>query len=179
MLALIFLVTIIITTYIKVLLLHIWLQWVNCDCYNPLSQLTIKITRPVLDPFHRIFTYTGSWDVVALFIAYMISVVSAPVILKVFRLEPIFFYFGLVLLLKSVGTLVFWVMMSRSLTGWVGHGRSAIDYVLIQLTEPLMIPIRRLIPPVSGVDFSMMVVMMILYMLNFLGAEYMPGWVNL
>ncbi|VFP88683.1 YggT family protein [Candidatus Erwinia haradaeae] len=178
MLALIFLITIIITTYVKVLLLHIWLQWVNCDCYNPLSQLIIKMTRPVLDPFRRIFKYSGSWDIIALFIAYIISVISAPVTLKLFHLESVFFYFGLVILLKACGTLIFWVIMSRSLTGWVNYGNNAIDYVLIQLTEPLLIPIRRLMSPVSGFDFSIMVVMMILYMLNFLGAEYIPGWIN-
>jgi len=45
------------------------------------------------------------------------------------------------------------------------------DYVLMQLTEPLMSPIRRIIPAMGGIDFSAMVVVLILYMLNYLGMD--------
>ena len=77
---------------------------------------------------------------------------------------------------KSAGMLVFWVIIIRSLMSWVSQGRNPVDFVMVQLTEPLMAPIRRLIPAMGGIDFSAMAVILILYMLNFLGLEYIPGW---
>ncbi|SYL11187.1 integral membrane protein YggT [Klebsiella pneumoniae] len=38
----------------------------------------------------------------------------------------------------------------------------------MQLTEPLMSPFRRIIPPMGGIDFSAMIVIFILYALGYL-----------
>jgi YggT family protein len=72
---------------------------------------------------------------------------------------------------KSAGYLVFWLIIIRSLMSWVSQGRGPMDYVLMQLTEPLMSPIRRFLPAMGGIDFSAMVVILILYMLNYLGMD--------
>jgi len=80
-------------------------------------------------------------------------------------------FFGLISLVKAAGYLVFWLIIIRSLMSWVSQGRGAMDYVLMQLTEPLMSPIRRIIPAMGGIDFSAMVVVLILYMLNYLGMD--------
>ena len=73
--------------------------------------------------------------------------------------------------MKSAGYLIFWVMIIRALMSWVSQGRSPIDYVMYQLTEPLMAPIRRIIPAMGGIDFSAMVVILILYLINYLGMD--------
>jgi len=62
---------------------------------------------------------------------------------------------------------------------WVSQGRSPIEFVLIQLTEPLMAPIRRLLPAMGGIDFSAMGVIILLYLLNYLGMDLFPGLWNL
>lgn len=76
--------------------------------------------------------------------------------------------------MKSAGYLIFWVMIIRALMSWISQGRSPIDYVMYQLTEPLMAPIRRIIPAMGGIDFSAMVVILILYLLNYLGMDLFP-----
>ncbi|NHX34264.1 YggT family protein, partial [Escherichia coli] len=43
--------------------------------------------------------------------------------------------------------------------------------LLYQLTEPLMAPIRRIIPAMGGLDFSAMIVMFILIALNYLRVD--------
>lgn len=42
---------------------------------------------------------------------------------------------------------------------------------MYQLTRPLMAPIRRIIPAMGGIDFSAMVVILILYLINYLGMD--------
>ena len=176
MLALNFLVTTVIAIYIKVLLLRIWMQWARCDFYNPFSQFVVKITQPVVKPLRRVIPSIGPLDTASLLIAWILAVLLGPITLRLYYPDPIFLYLGLVIVAKSAGMLVFWVIIIRSLMSWVSQGRNPVDFVMVQLTEPLMAPIRRLIPAMGGIDFSAMAVILILYMLNFLGLEYIPGW---
>ena len=53
-----------------------------------------------------------------------------------------------------------------ALMSWVSRGRSPVEYVLMQLTEPLLSPIRRMLPAMGGIDFSPMVLVLLLYVLN-------------
>ncbi|SQA99514.1 YGGT family [Cedecea neteri] len=67
------------------------------------------------------------------------------------------------------------MIIVRSLMSWISQGRSPIEYVLMQMTEPMMAPIRRILPAMGGLDFSAMVVILILYALNYLGMDLFPG----
>ncbi|MGD8107920.1 YggT family protein [Pantoea sp. FN0302] len=183
MLTLTFLVTTLINLYVKVLLLRIWMQWARCDFYNPFSQFVVKITQPVIKPLRRVIPSVGPLDTASLLLAYVLSVLMFTLVFalqsSVFLFDPVFLYFGLVSLVKAAGVLVFWVIIVRSLMSWISQGRNPVDYVLIQLTEPLMAPVRRFLPAMGGIDFSAMVVILILYMLNFLGMDFIPGWAQL
>ncbi|WP_414148129.1 YggT family protein [Erwinia sp. BNK-24-b] len=183
MLTLTFLVSTVINLYVKVLLLRIWMQWTRCDFYNPFSQFIVKITQPVIRPMRRVIPSIGPLDTASLLLAYVLSVLLFTVMFtlqtRVFIFDPVFLYFGLVSLVKAAGVLVFWVIIIRSLMSWISQGRNPVDYVLIQLTEPLMAPIRRIIPAMGGIDFSAMAVILILYMLNYLGMDFIPGWTQL
>lgn len=183
MLTLTFLVTTLINLYVKVLLLRIWMQWARCDFYNPFSQFVVKITQPVIKPLRRVIPSIGPLDTASLLLAYVLSVLMFTLVFalqsSVFLFDPVFLYFGLVSLVKAAGVLVFWVIIVRSLMSWISQGRNPVDYVLIQLTEPLMAPVRRILPAMGGIDFSAMVVILILYMLNFLGMDFIPGWAQL
>jgi len=50
---------------------------------------------------------------------------------------------------------------------WVApYSRTPVALLIHQLCDPLMRPVRRLLPPIGGLDFSVMVVMLIIYMLG-------------
>ncbi|AHF75832.1 Integral membrane protein [Sodalis praecaptivus] len=165
--------------YIMVLLLRIWMQWTRCDFYNPFSQLIVKITQPVIGPLRRVIPALGPLDSASLLLALILAMIKFPLLMlievHVLILDPIFLLVGLLALLKAAGELVFWVVIIRSLLSWVSQGRSPMDVVLYQLTEPLMYPIRRFLPAMGGIDFSAMVVILILYALNYLGMSLFPG----
>ncbi|WP_406705178.1 YggT family protein [Sodalis sp.] len=165
--------------YIMVLLLRIWMQWTRCDFYNPFSQLIVKITQPVIGPLRRVIPALGPLDSASLLLALILAMIRFPLLMlievHVLILDPIFLLVGLLALLKAAGELVFWVVIIRSLLSWVSQGRSPMDVVLYQLTEPLMYPIRRFLPAMGGIDFSAMVVILILYALNYLGMSLFPG----
>ncbi len=184
MLTLTFLAKTIIELYVMVLLLRIWMQWSRCDFYNPLSQFIVKITQPIIGPLRRIIPSIGPVDTASLLVAFILTTLKFPLLLLiqagVLAIGPVNLLVGLLSLLKSAGSLVFWVIIVRSIMSWVSQGRSPMEFVLMQITEPLMAPIRRFIPAMGGIDFSAMGVIIILYLLNYLGMDLFPGlWYQL
>ena len=167
MLTLTFLAKTIIELYVMVLLLRIWMQWSRCDFYNPFSQFIVRITQPIIGPLRRVIPSLGPVDTASLLVAFILTTLKFPLLLLiqagVISLDPVNLLVGLLSLLKAAGSLIFWVIIVRSLMSWVSQGRSPIEYVLMQLTEPMMAPIRRIIPAMGGIDFSAMGVILILY----------------
>ncbi|VEB95475.1 YGGT family [Cedecea lapagei] len=179
MLTLTFLVKTLIELYVMVLLIRIWMQWARCDFYNPFAQFIVKVTQPVVGPLRRVLPSMGPIDTSSLLVAFILTTLKFPILLLIqsggLSLDPFNLVIGVLSLLKSAGTLVFWVIIVRSLMSWVSQGRSPIEYVLMQMTEPMMAPIRRILPAMGGIDFSAMVVILILYALNYLGMDLFPN----
>ncbi|ELI8291789.1 TPA: YggT family protein [Yersinia enterocolitica] len=175
MLTLTFLAKTVIDLYVMVLLLRIWMQWVHSDFYNPFSQFVVKITQPIVGPLRRVIPSLGPIDSASLLLALLLMTIKYPLLVLIqsgsMSLSLYNLLFGIISLVKAAGYLIFWVMIIRALMSWVSQGRSPMDYLLHQLTEPLMAPIRRILPAMGGIDFSAMVVILILYLINYLGMD--------
>jgi YggT family protein len=79
--------------------------------------------------------------------------------------------------LKQAGSLLFWILIARAILSWISQGRSSVEYVLYQLTEPLLSPIRRFLPSLGGLDLSVLVLFFILQGINFLMLDLVgPLW---
>lgn len=91
-----------------------------------------------------------------------------------------FLFFGLLALIKAAGGLLFWVLLIRAILSWVSQGRNPIEYVMNQLTEPLMAPIRRVLPAMGGLDLSILVLFLGLQFANYLMGDLIgPIWFQL
>lgn len=184
MLTLTFLVKTLTDLYVIVLLLRVWMQWARADFYNPLSQFVMEITQPVIGSIRRIVPPLGPIDNTSLLIAFILCTVKFPLLLLI-QSGTVFFglsnlLVGLIGLVKAAGYLVFWLVIIRSLMSWLNRGGGAMNHLLAQLTEPLMAPIRRVLPAMREIDFSAMVVILILYMLNYLGMDLLGAlWFQL
>lgn len=58
------------------------------------------------------------------------------------------------------------VMLVRVAFSWISpYPTNAVSRFTFRLTEPLLAPVRRWIPPVSGIDLSPLVVTLVAYFL--------------
>lgn len=179
-----FLVTTIFDLYIMVVLLRIWLQATRADFYNPFSQFVVKATQPVVAPLRRVIPSVGNIDMATLLFAYVLCVLKFFTVVFIksgtISLDPYLLFIGLLSLVKAAGGLLFWVLLIRAILSWVSQGRSPIEYVFHQLTEPMLAPIRRIIPAMGGFDLSVLVLFIGLQFANFLMGDLIgPIWFGL
>ena len=88
----------------------------------------------------------------------------------------LFLIFALVSVVKKAGVLLFWMLIIRAILSWFNQGYNPIVMVMDQLTEPLLAPVRRIIPPIGGLDLSVMLVIIGMNFINMLLAQYIPYW---
>ena len=174
-----FLLSTVFELYTMVLLLRVWMQWARCDFYNPFSQFVVKITQPIVGPLRRIIPPMGPLDSSSLLLAFILCFIKAIVLFMVVTFQPIIWISAVLILLKTIGLLIFWVLLLMAIMSWVSQGRSPVEFVLMQLAEPLLRPIRRLLPSMGGIDFSPMVLVLLLYVINMGIAEVLQATGNM
>ena len=133
-----FLLSTVIELYTMVLLLRVWMQWARCDFYNPFSQFVVKITQPIVGPLRRIIPAMGPLDSSSLLVAFILSVIKAITLFMVITFQPIIWIAAVLILLKTTGLLIFWVLLLMAIMSWVSQGRSPVEFVLMQLADPLL-----------------------------------------
>jgi len=69
--------------------------------------------------------------------------------------------------INVVFTLYSFAFIARALLPWfrVSYYHPVMQF-LVQITEPLLAPLRRYIPPAGGLDFTPMVALLILWLLE-------------
>ncbi len=166
-----FLVNTLFDLYLMVVLLRVWLQVARADFYNPFSQFIVKATQPVVAPLRRFIPSLGGWDTATIVFAFIVAGLKITVLSLLLgaSLNPILLLISAaVIVITAVFKLLFWVLILRAILSWISRGHNPIEAVMIQLTEPLLAPVRRFIPPIGGLDLSMLVVIIALQFLELL-----------
>ena len=148
-----------ISLYMLAMLLRFLLQLVRADFYNPISQFLVKATNPVVVPLRRVIPGVGGLDLASLLLAVVLQLLA---IVALMLLNSLPLPNPLVLILWSilgiVGLLVniyFFALLAMIILSWVAAGsNNPAIYLLHQITEPVMAPFRKLLPPMGGLDFS-------------------------
>ncbi|KAE9537726.1 hypothetical protein A1D25_02490 [Ursidibacter arcticus] len=146
-----------------VLVLRTWLQFCNVDPYMPISQTLMRLTNPIVNPVSKIIPTVKRINFAALLLA--MAVVTLQFIL--FGVDiPRAVLIGLLSLFKTFGQILFFTTLIRALMSWVTQGNHPLDYVVAQITEPVLSIIRKVLPHTGMLDFSVMVLGFGLLLLN-------------
>ena len=175
--ATVFLVDTLFSLYLMVVILRLWLQMVQADFYNPLSQFIVKATHPIVGPLRRVIPSIGRFDTATFVLAVVVCALKIVTLALMFNgsLNPLgVLILSVVGVIKETLSLLFWVLLLRAILSWVSQGRSPIDYVLYQLTEPFLAPIRKVLPPLGGLDLSVLVAIIALQFLQLLLQDLFP-----
>lgn len=173
--ALIFLVRTLVGLYISVLLLRLLFQLVRADFYNPLSQAIVKLTSPLVIPLRRLLPSIRRIDTATLVLAVVVQALLIGIVfwLRGIDIPPLGLLWWTVLgLVQRVLDIYTFALIVIVILSWVApHSRSPLALLANQLTDPLLRPVRNAVPPLGGLDFSVMIVLMAIYIL---GAFILP-----
>ncbi len=157
-----FLVSTIIGLYITIVVIRFLFQWVRADFYNPLSQFIVKATNPLLMPLRKVIPGLFGLDMSALVLAYLLQVMELFLLLflNASQFSPILVLWAAVGQLLSLFLYIFLIaIIIQAVMSWINPGSyNPIMALITQLTEPLLAPARKLLPPFSGLDLSPLLV---------------------
>ncbi|GGE36828.1 hypothetical protein GCM10007421_08340 [Halopseudomonas oceani] len=145
--------------YLLVVLLRFLLQLVRADFYNPISQFIVRATKPLLMPLRRIIPGYGGLDFASLVLALVIQLVLMVLIIVLmgYALPNIVLLvaWSAIGILALFAKIFFFVLIISVILSWVAQGSYNPAVLLInQLCEPLLAPIRRILPALGGLDLS-------------------------
>jgi YggT family protein len=156
--ALVFIVNALTSLYLLVLLLRFWLPWLRADFRNPLAQGILKLTSPVINPLRRIVPSFGRLDTATVLVAFVVQYLGILLILLITGSSENFSVIATTAIVKlallSVNLFMFAIFV-RIILSWISPGQfNPATAIIATLTEPLLRPVRRLIPAIGGFDIS-------------------------
>ena len=165
-----FLIHVLFTMYIYAVILRILLGFTRADFYNPFSQFILTVTNPVLTPLRKFIPSMGGIDTSAIVLILVLKFVELA--LRSFLIGKQVLLSALIVpsiigVLQQILNIFIFAIIILVIISWVAphmHGQSnPITPILRAITEPLIRPARKLIPPVGIFDLSTLVVLLALY----------------
>jgi YggT family protein len=172
--ALEFLLTTVLNMLTLLFLLRFLLQLFRAPFNNPLAYMVVSLTDFAVKPARKIIPSWGKIDCSTLFLA-LITQFLLQLSLLWLRDFPIGLagqsaWLGLIGMsfvgvLRTTLDVFFYAILLQVILSWV-NPQTPIASALNSLTKPILAPIQRILPVASGIDFSPIVALIFLQMLN-------------
>ena len=157
--------------YLLFVVARFLLQLAKADFYNPISQAVFRATDPVVRIFRSFIPGYKGIDFSSLILAFIVQFIAISVtillyggaipsvgfiitwsFIGVLNFIILFYYYALI---ASI-VMSFVVMFSGNMNP------HPILLLVWQITEPIMAPFRKVIPPMGGLDFSPIFIFLII-----------------
>ncbi len=160
-------------TYAMIMALRFVMQLFRADYYNPLAQFVVKATDPVLRPLRRFLPSVKKYDtssfvliflilLLKLFVFKLLQLGSVPAVSTYVSINdfpnasaP---FLALVDMVNLFFNLFIFSIIANALLSWFPNpGTDSIRSLLSSITDPILTPIRKYVPPMGGLDLSSLV----------------------
>lgn len=184
--ALIFLIDTFTRLYLLILLLRFWLPVLRANFRNPVAQGVLRFTSPLVVPVRRFVPAIGRLDTATILVAFAIQFVATLTIMALSHGAGAFAVFSdpWALLALVASAFIELAMLSvvmfiaaiiiRVVLNLIGRYFGPLSDMLADLTEPLLRPIRAVIPPLGVIDLSAYIAIILLIALNMVLADLLP-----
>jgi YggT family protein len=158
------------------LLLRFWMQVQRVRPPMGLAQSIFQLTDWLVRPIRRLIPGFGGYDWASLIAAFLVALVSTQVDMWVIAQFSVS-----VLLTLAVVHLLQWILYGlmallviEAVFSWVNPHAPFAPFVRA-LNEPVLSPIRRMIPFLGGIDFSPLIALILIQVANKLLGALVPA----
>lgn len=157
------------------------LQFYRVSGINPICQLVAKATDFAVLPLRKILPNVRVIDIASIVFLALVIMMKMLVISWLFNsigsfnpLQLIYLtVFGLIIFPCKF---LFFAILIRVISSWINPGlHNPMMQALYVITEPLLRLGRKIIPDISGFDFSPFIISIILILIPLFIASYVPG----
>ncbi|MHB9119058.1 MAG: YggT family protein [Burkholderiales bacterium] len=159
--------------FVLALLLRFYLQLTRAPFRNPFAQFVVALTDFAVKPLRRIVPGLAGLDLSSLLGAWLIEFVLLFAVLALSGFPLLAAGFGVIpgvafwAAVKLAGLTLYILMgavLIQALLSWV-NPYTPLAPLLHALAEPLLRPVRRIVPMVGGVDLSPLAVLLLIQLL--------------
>jgi YggT family protein len=154
-----YIIEVLLSLALFVVLARLLLQWTRADFRNPICQAVVRITNPLILPLRRVLPPIGKLDSASVVAVLLVAIVEVACFFVLHGLgmpppllwiRPVLTEIARTLLTTYLYAIFLYALLSLIAPG----GYSPLQSVLTTLCEPVLRPIRRVIPAVAGLDLS-------------------------
>lgn len=145
--------------YILCFVLRFVLQATRADFHNPLSQFIVRITNPILVPLRKVIPGLRGLDMSSMVVIVVLEIgvtaVLFPLKTGISPTAIAILYYAMLRTIMTVLRMYVFAILVYALMSFVNPGTyNPLTSVLASISEPLLRPVRRIIPPIGGLDLS-------------------------
>ena len=172
---------IILSLLIYLVLTRVLLQLCRADRYNPLAMGVVRFTDTFLAPLRKLLPAVARWDLAGVLVLVVLgllyTVVAHHLDLSALLSPPIWIVSVIELFSTIIDVYKVFIILVV-LASFVAQGSYHPAVVLLrQLTDPLLSPVQRRVPAVGGLDFSPLIVLVALHMIQAYVLPKLTGFV--
>ena len=141
--------------------LRLLFQWVRADFRDPIADAIVRITNWLIIPLRRLLPPIGRIDTATVLAVLATAAVRTGAMLAIGGMglgnPGVFLRITVIGLIDLILRIYLFALLLYWLTSFVAPGADAPGIrLLAQLCEPILRPVRRVIPPIGQIDFSVL-----------------------
>ena len=144
-------------------LVRFLLQACAADFYNPISQAVVKGSDSIAKPLRSLLPNTGRYDLASLLVAWLMGIIFIALVTLGSMGITQYLLGGTVRLISILVDFYWWSTLLLVIASFVRQGSYHPALALLdELVAPLMTPLRNILPTAGPLDFSPMVLILFL-----------------
>jgi YggT family protein len=148
-----------------VLLLRFWMQAIRVRPPSSVAQFTFQLSDWLVRPLRRIVPGVGGYDWASLIGAFLIVILATSILFVAGASAELV---GLLALRRFLQWIIYgfmFLLVIEAVFSWINPHAPLAPFVRA-LNEPLLRPIRRVVPLVGNLDLSLLVALILLQIAN-------------
>ena len=156
--------------YATIVAVRFVMQVVRADYYNPLAQAVVKLTNPLLVPLRRFIPSFKNYDTASIVLVFLVLLVK----LLVFKYLPLghvqaigqpivvaqlsmvsLILLGVLDVIHQLFNVFIFALILQAILSWIpGAAGNPVQGMAAAISQPVLRPMRKIIPPMGGIDLT-------------------------